>query len=120
MGFNILQPDNKFPGESVENLNISNNLFFNLNAGQSTGFMYANTAGISLCTVSGGQDGVFISNPKADVTIVKKNLFVSVKNIQPELTANNRYVTGINFNDYAFYCRRWTGPVLVVAKGVLK
>jgi len=120
VGFNILQPDNKFPGESMENLNISNNLFFDMNAGQSAGFIMANTAGISLCTVKGGQDGVFISNPKADATGVIKNLFVGVKNVQPELTAKNRYVTGIGYRDYTFYARRWTGPVQVTAKGVIK
>jgi len=120
VGFNILQSDNKFPGESMENLNISNNLFFDLNAGQSAGFIMANTAGISLCTVKGGRDGVFISNPRADVTGVIKNLFVGVKNVQPELTAKNRYVTGIMYRDYTFYARRWTGPVQVTAKGVIK
>jgi hypothetical protein len=120
VGFNILQPDNKFPGESMENLNITNNLFFDLNAGQSAGFVMANTAGISLCTVKGGQDGVFISNPKAETGSVIKNLFVAVKNVESELTAKNRYVTGIGYRDYTFYARRWTGPVQVTAKGVIK
>lgn len=104
----------------MENLNISNNLFFDLNAGQSAGFMYANTAGISLCTVKGGQDGVFISNPKANTSGVIKNLFVGVKNVESELTAKNRYVTGIAYRDYLFYARRWTGPVQVTARGVIK
>lgn len=120
VGFNILQPDNKFPGESMENLNISNNLFFDLNAGQSAGMIMANTAGISLCTVKGGQDGVFISNPKANTSGVIKNLFVAVKNVESELTAKNRYVTGIAYRDYLFYARRWTGPVQVTARGVIK
>jgi hypothetical protein len=120
VGFNILQPDNKFPGESMENLNINNNLFFDLNAGQSAGFIMANTAEISLCTVKGGQDGVFISNPKAETGSVIKNLFVAVKNVESELTAKNRYVTGIGYRDYTFYARRWTGPVQVTAKGVIK
>jgi hypothetical protein len=120
VGFNILQSDNKFPGESMENLNISNNLFFDLNAGQSAGMIMANTAEISLCTVKGGQDGVFISNPKAETGSVIKNLFVAVKNVESELTAKNRYVTGIGYRDYTFYARRWTGPVQVTAKGVIK
>ena len=120
VGFNILQSDNKFPGESMENLNISNNLFFDLNSGRSAGFIMANTAGISLCTVKGGQDGVFISNPKANTTGVIKNVFVAVKNVESELTAKNRYVTGIGYRDYLFYARRWTGPVQVTARGVIK
>lgn len=120
VGFNILQPDNKFPGESMENLNISNNLFFDLNAGQSAGFIMANTAGISLCTVKGGQDGVFISNPKANTSGVIKNLFVGVKNVDSKLTTKNRYVTGIGYRDYSFYAQRWTGPAQVTAKGVIK
>ena len=104
----------------MENLNISNNLFFDLNSGRSAGFVYANTAVITSNTVKGSQDGVFISNPKAEASGVIKNVFVGVKNVESKLTAKNRYVTGIGYRDYTFYARRWTGPVQVTARGVIK
>ena len=122
IGVNILASDKKFPGESMSNLIITNNILANFApVSFTTGFLVSNNVTITNNTIMGAGSAFTFGNTKNVNPIIQNNLLLNIKTKNPEsLSSSNVWLTNPAYGDYTFYRKKWTGPEAVTFSKIIK